>query len=239
MAASMPKTADNAPLAAFEVDLDGINTRHLPVLTEKQFAFVQLMARGHPITRAYSIVYEDGSTQSKWTGSKAFRLSYNPKIAKWLTAIRSHQVRNIAVNLEEHLRELYNIRELAKEEGKLHTALQAERLRGKASGLYDTTSTVLMGDVNELYRQITEHTKDNNPLAVTIEGQSMEVPAGAHTDSSAQEAKSPLAVDFNPQELASLEQEAAEKGLKVNDLEYDDEGELEEVLGFKGPQAGD
>jgi hypothetical protein len=236
MSVKIPDTTEKVPTATFALDINTLNTRHLPPLTEKQFAFVDLLARGYPVTTAYSKVYEENKAPNKWTGVAGFRLSHNEKIAKWVNAIRSHQVRSVALNLDDHLLELHNLREMAKEQGKLHVALQAERLRGKASGLYDVTSTVLMGDVNELYRQITEHTKDANPLAVTLEGQALPTTEQAEADSTGAANNNPLAVSFDPQELASLEQEAKGQGLKVKGLEYEDE--LDDLLGFEGDPAG-
>lgn len=241
MAEAVPETHEKVPVVHPEVQLSAMRLSHLPQLTEKQMGFVDMIARGYTPTKAYRVVYEPEKGSNRWQGPQAMRLMANKKIEKWLNAIRRQQMLTITTTLEEHLLELKNLREMAKDEGKLHVALQAERLRGKASGLYDSTSTVLMGDINELYRQITEHTKTSNPLAVTIEGETVDMQPGDTNTQTNADSGGPLSVDFNPQELASLEQEASDQGLKVEGLEYEDE--LEELMGVgvgvQGPQGDD
>lgn len=68
--------------------------------------------------------------------AKARRLMARPEIAARIRDLTEAVQDNALISLGSHLVELAEIRDLAKVSGELKTALDAERTRGQAAGLY-------------------------------------------------------------------------------------------------------
>jgi hypothetical protein len=113
-----------------------LDTDELPNLTAQQMEFVQGLLEGKTATASYRAAYniETMSDRAVWTEASVLR--NNPKIARWISAARKAHLDRAAITVESHTAELARLKELALEAGNHGAAIQAEQLRGKASGLY-------------------------------------------------------------------------------------------------------
>lgn len=108
----------------------------LPDLTPNQYAFVEGLLAGKTASDSYRAAYscENASDRTIW--AEASRLRNCPKVSAWLTAARQAHLGKATVTLDEHLRELERLKEIAISTGNVGAAVQAEQLRGKAAGHY-------------------------------------------------------------------------------------------------------
>jgi len=96
----------------------------------------------------------------KWTtetiAEKGSRLKATDRIQARLNTLRSQLRETTGITLEEHLRELRELREMAKDAGQLSAAISAETNRGKVSGLYveKVESTLQNPDGSPLFGRI-------------------------------------------------------------------------------------
>jgi len=76
----------------------------------------------------------------KWgietVAAKASTLKASDRVQERLKNLRADLRQTTGITLEEHLRELRELREMAKDAGQLSAAISAETNRGKVSGLY-------------------------------------------------------------------------------------------------------
>ena len=108
-------------------------------LTPRQDLFARLVAEGKSQADAYREAYPKSQ---KWTDRavwvKASALANSDKVAVRVSNLRQEAQERSVLTLETHLNELELLREMAKEQGNLNAAIQAEISRGKATGLYVT-----------------------------------------------------------------------------------------------------
>lgn len=118
----------------------------LPELTERQRNFVECILAGKTASDAYRASYDCSNSADRTIWTEASKLRNNPDVAQWLSAARKAGLGNAKVTLEGHVAELERLREIAIDSGNVGAAVQAEQLRGKASGHY--TENVRLEHVN-------------------------------------------------------------------------------------------
>jgi hypothetical protein len=119
------KTSDLADLAS-----------DLPDLTDQQMTFVRGLLEGLTGTEAYRRAYgcEGWASNSIWCS--ASKLRADAKVQQWLSAARIAELGNTKVTLDQHVRRLDRLQELAIKTGNLGAAVQTEQLIGKVQGHY-------------------------------------------------------------------------------------------------------
>jgi hypothetical protein len=108
----------------------------LPELTAQQAKFVEGLLAGKSASDAYRAAYDCSATTNESVWALSSRLRSNVNVASWLAAARKAHLGTAVVTIDGHVRELERLKELALEAGNHGAAIQAEQLRGKASGLY-------------------------------------------------------------------------------------------------------
>ena len=127
--------------------------------------FVQELLRGKSQADAYLAAgYKAKSTAV--ASAAATRLLKNPDIQKRIAEFHERTELETALTLEEHMRELKLLREMAKARGDIKAAIQAEVKRGEAKQFYvrrvETGGPVAFDQLtdDELQQQIVEQTKE-------------------------------------------------------------------------------
>jgi len=133
------------------------NDDDLPDLTPQQMEFVRHLLDGKTATDAYRASYSTENMLANTIWSAASRLRSDTKVAAWLATARMANLGSAKVTLEGHVAELERLREIALGSGNVGAAVQAEHLRGKATGHYveqirDVTETDPMKTLEELSR---------------------------------------------------------------------------------------
>lgn len=107
-------------------------------LTAKQEAFcIEYVKRGSKsFSDAYRAAYNCEKMKPSTINTKASVLAQNGKITARINELRAEARHNAVVTVEEHLRELSRLRDLATEAGQFGAAIKAETARGRVSGLY-------------------------------------------------------------------------------------------------------
>ena len=118
----------------------------LPALTGKQMRFVRGILDGKNATDAYRAAYDVANMATETIWVEASKLRNSPKVSTWIITARKACLGASKLTLEGHLQELERLKELAMGAGNYGAAVQAEQLRGKATGFYV-----------EQVRDLTEH----------------------------------------------------------------------------------
>lgn len=105
-------------------------------LTAKQEAFCIAYLETGNASEAYRRAYGATNMSPTTVNRKAKGLIDNGKIGARLHDLRAPAVKKAQITLEQHLRDLERLRNLAESSEKYGPAIQAEMARGKASGLY-------------------------------------------------------------------------------------------------------
>jgi len=106
----------------------------LPPLTAKEDMFaLAVIEYGGNLRKAYEEAFGIGDTTPV---AKARALMARPEVALRIRDITESVQQNALVSLGSHLVELADIRDLAKDQGQLKVALNAEEARGRVAGLY-------------------------------------------------------------------------------------------------------
>ncbi len=130
------------------------NADELPLLTDKQMRFVEGIVSGKTGSDAYRDAFDTSNMLPTTISASASTLRREPKVEAWIRAWHIAHMGSGVLSKEQHLRELEAIRELSKEQGDLKSAVAAEHLRGKASGLYVERSEVTVYDPAAILAQI-------------------------------------------------------------------------------------
>lgn len=111
----------------------------LKKLTQQQDHFARLIVEGKSQAEAYREAYPKSR---KWTDkalwNRASELAAHSGVLGRVSKLRQEAAAKSIITLESHLNELELLREMAKEQGNINAAIQAEVSRGKAKGLYVT-----------------------------------------------------------------------------------------------------
>lgn len=107
----------------------------LPPLTSDQDSFaLAVIEYGGNVGAAYREVYGEKAKSPAARGQELLALpQVRRRIAELTETIKDASL----VSMSMHLQELAQIRDIAKMQGQLKVALQAERTRGEVTGLYD------------------------------------------------------------------------------------------------------
>jgi len=121
----------------------------LPELTDRQHAFMMGILDGLTATESYRRAYPTSQT---WNSDNALwveacRLRADPKVSLWLKAVRQQESHSAIATLEQHTARLEGLATRAEQSGNYGAAVQAEKARGQASGLYvDRNETRITAD---------------------------------------------------------------------------------------------
>lgn len=108
----------------------------LPDLDEREIDFANRLLKGESATDAYiqsHSVYDWKRTSAQVAAS---RLANSERVQLWMSYARLGLMTEGVVSLEQHIRSLDRLMEIAVSTGNIGAAVQAEQLKGKASGLY-------------------------------------------------------------------------------------------------------
>jgi phage terminase small subunit len=105
-------------------------------MTPKQEAFVLAYLESGNASEAYRRAYSAENMKDSSVRVQAAKMLASPNIALRVEQIRKPAVDAAQMTLEQHLRDLQELRDKAKEEGKYSAAVTAEVARGKVAGFY-------------------------------------------------------------------------------------------------------
>ena len=109
----------------------------MPGLSPQREKFAQAVASGMNQSDAYRAAYKvRNGTKLSSVNVNASKLMNDAKVAQRVTELRAPIVKNVQVTLENHLRDLMALRNMATKEKQMSAAINAEIARGKACGLY-------------------------------------------------------------------------------------------------------
>lgn len=136
-----------------EEDLDS-----LPSLTDKQSKFVTAILAGKSGADAVRELTDTSTWLPESIWSEATKLRNNPSVRLWLRAARKSNMGAKTLTLDNHLRELERLKEIAVETGNVGAAVKAEESRGRAAGLYvEKHQDVTEHNPERTLREIAEH----------------------------------------------------------------------------------
>jgi len=134
-------------------------------LTEKQRAFANIYVAEYGKKSATECAREAGY-DVKSAYQRAHEL-LNPKICphvvKYIDEIKSHIEEKYKVTFDSHVKELWELREKAKEKNNIQTAVRAEELRAKVTGFYVERSMNINKNIEE------DKFKDQTPEEIEAE----------------------------------------------------------------------
>ena len=124
-------------------------------LTDKQRIFVQIYTENEgrltPTECARQAGYAEdraNTTASELLNGKRF-----PKVVEAVLARRAELQKTHEVKLDKHVQELARLREKALNEKSYSAAVNAERLRGQAAGLYNDRKEIRTGSIDSMSRE--------------------------------------------------------------------------------------
>jgi hypothetical protein len=115
---------------------EGFDVDDLPELTQQQQEFAAGVLSGLTATAAYMQAYNCENMAKTTIWSAACKLRGNSKVSSWINQAKLAGMSSAVVTYEGHVRELERLKTGAELSGNHGAAVQAEQLRGKASGLY-------------------------------------------------------------------------------------------------------
>jgi hypothetical protein len=132
----------------------------LPELTDRQMRFVESILAGKTASDAYRAAYDCSKSQDNTVWVNASKLRSDANVALWLSAARKAGLGRAAVTLEGHICELERLREIAIDSGNVGAAVQAEQLRGKASGHYTENVNITHSEPASILDEIRKQSPD-------------------------------------------------------------------------------
>lgn len=142
----MPRDKNTAPKRLKTLTAEQL--QDLPELNEAQHAFMMAILDGLTASDAYRSAYPHSRA---WTDNalwvNACRARSSPKVSLWLQAIRQQESYSAIATLDQHTTRLEGLAQRAEAAGNYGAAVQAEKARGQASGLYvDRSETRITAD---------------------------------------------------------------------------------------------
>ena len=124
-------------------------------LTSRQKIFVQIFAENEgrltPTECARQAGYKEDRANT--TASELLNPKKYPKVVNALIRRRAEIDKTHEVKLQKHVQELARLREKALNEKSYSAAVNAERLRGQASGLYIDRKQIRTGTIDSMSRE--------------------------------------------------------------------------------------
>jgi phage terminase small subunit len=107
-------------------------------LTDLQKKFAELYVINMGTKSNYEIAIESGYSEDG-ARTRAYELlnpDICPHVVKYINKLKSQMEDKYKVTYNTHIQEMWRLREMAKEKGNVQTAVRAEELRAKATGLH-------------------------------------------------------------------------------------------------------
>ena len=124
-------------------------------LTDKQQIFVKIFAENEgrltPTECARQAGYSEASANV--TSSQLLNGKRYPKVVDAIISKRAELEKTHEVKLQKHVQELARLREKSLNEKSYSAAVNAERLRGKAAGLYIDRKEIRTGSIDSMSRE--------------------------------------------------------------------------------------
>ena len=154
-------------------------------LTDKQQIFVKIFAENEgrltPTECARQAGYSEASANV--TSSQLLNGKRYPKVVDAVIAKRAELEKTHEVKLQKHVQELARLREKSLAEKSYSAAVNAERLRGQAAGLYIDRKEIRTGSIDSMSREEVlsklkelgldgKFRKENNKTVLSVEEKS-------------------------------------------------------------------
>ena len=124
-------------------------------LTDKQQIFVKIFTENEgrltPTECARQAGYSEGSANV--TSSQLLNGKRYPKVVEAIVKRRAEIEKTHEVKLNKHVQELARLREKSLQEKSYSAAVNAERLRGQAAGLYIDRKEIRTGSIDSMSRE--------------------------------------------------------------------------------------
>ena len=131
-------------------------------LTDLQKKFAELYVINLGTKSNYEIAIESGYSEDG-ARTRAYELlnpDICPHVVKYINKLKSQMEDKYKVTYNTHIQEMWRLREMAKEKGNVQTAVRAEELRAKATGLHVEKQLIATKSVNNLENLTEEQLED-------------------------------------------------------------------------------
>jgi|TARA_R100000664_G_C2734463_1_gene124275 phage terminase small subunit len=131
-------------------------------LTDLQKKFAELYVINMGTKSNYEIAIESGYSEDG-ARTRAYELlnpDICPHVVKYINKLKSQMEDKYKVTYNTHIQEMWRLREMAKEKGNVQTAVRAEELRAKATGLHVEKQLIATKSVNNLENLTEEQLED-------------------------------------------------------------------------------
>ena len=131
-------------------------------LTDLQKKFAELYVTNMGTKSNYEIAIESGYSEDG-ARTRAYELlnpDICPHVVKYINKLKSQMEDKYKVTYNTHIQEMWRLREMAKEKGNVQTAVRAEELRAKATGLHVEKQLIATKSVNNLENLTEEQLED-------------------------------------------------------------------------------
>jgi len=123
-------------------------------LTEMQMKFCEILIFGSvdgPVSGTEAAIQAGYAADSaRVRASELQNIDLYPKTVAYLTELRKEKLRKYSVNYENHVSRLGTLGSKSERKGNMMSAIRAEELRGKASGLYINQTEIRTGKLDDL-----------------------------------------------------------------------------------------
>ena len=123
-------------------------------LTEMQMKFCEILIFGSvdgPVSGTEAAIQAGYAADSaRVRASELQNINLYPKTVAYLTELRKEKLRKYSVNYENHVARLGTLGSKSERKGNMMSAIRAEELRGKASGLYINQTEIRTGKLDDL-----------------------------------------------------------------------------------------
>ena len=131
------------------------------MVTPKQEAFAQAIAKGASHSEAYREAYNAEKMQPASVATNAYKLAQNADITLRIEQLKAEVAERTKITLQGHLEALGSLRNLAAKKGQYAAAITAEIARAKAAGLLsDKVEHSGSVNVTSITRKIVDSKKD-------------------------------------------------------------------------------
>ena len=124
-------------------------------LTEKQRIFVEIYTANEGRLTPTECARQSGYKQERaaTTASELLSVKKSPKVVAAVTKRRNEIAETHKVEMNKHVQELARLRDKALNEKSYSAAVNAERLRGQAAGLYIDRKEIRTGSIDDMSRE--------------------------------------------------------------------------------------